>query len=196
MLLFYDIQKLFFWLFENLITFIKLGCSLVSRQSSEYQVIEVRVSTLFSMCPDESCFGSICCFPLNYIKYFSRFSKLLSDGEIFDWKLLSKWYSEYGCSEVIVSTSFSMGPYENFLISSYFPSLKFINSSSSFLILWSDGEILACNFLSKLSSEDLCSEVIVSTSCWMGPDENFLDSSWYFSLNFINSSSFLPKLWS
>ena len=54
--------------------------------------------------------------------------------------------------------------------------LNSINSSSCFSKLWLDGEILAWNLLSKWTAEDGCSELIVSTSFWMGPDENFLYS--------------------
>ena len=148
------------------------------------------------MCYDENFFGSICCYPLNYINSYYGCSKVLSYWEILSWNFLSKWSSEDGCSEFMVSTSFWMGPDENFLNSSWCSSLESINYSSCFSKLWSDGEILSWNFLSKLSSEYGCSELTVSTSFWMSSDENFLNSSWCSSLNSINSSSYFLKLWS
>ena len=69
-----------------------------------------------------------------------------------------------------------------------------VNYSSGFSIIFSDGEILAWNFLSKLFAEDGCSEVKVRNSFWMGPDENFIMSSWCYSLDSINSSSYFSKL--
>ena len=62
--------------------------------------------------------------------------------------------------------------------------------------LWSYEEILACNFLSKWSSQDECSELMASTSFWMGLDKNFFNSSWCSSLNYINSSPCFSKIWS
>ena len=95
-----------------------------------------------------------------------------------------------------VITSFWMGPDKNFLNSSWCSSLKYIYYYSCFSKLWSSGENLARNFHSNLSSEDGCSELMVITSFWMGPDENFLNSSWCSSLNSINYSSCFSKLWS
>ena len=60
---------------------------------------------------------------------------------------------------------------------------------------WSDGEILALNFLSKKSSEYVCSEVIiVSTSFWMYSDENIFDFSFRSSLNCYRIYSCLKKI--
>ena len=67
---------------------------------------EVIVSTSFLMCSDENLLGSIFCFPLNAINYYSSCSKIWLYGEILAWNFLSKLSSEYGCSDVRVSTSF------------------------------------------------------------------------------------------
>ena len=88
-----------------------------------------------------------------------------------------------------------MGPDENFPNSSWCFPLNSINSSSCFSKIWSGGEILAWNFLSKWSSKDGCSEVMVSTSFWMCTYENLFNSSWCFPFNSINSSSCFFKLW-
>ena len=54
---------------------------------------------------------------------------------------------------------------------------------------------MAWKSLPKLSSEDGCSELMVSTWFYMCSDENFIKSSWCSSLNSINSSYFFSKLW-
>ena len=82
--------------------------SLVSNQYSEDIVSKLRVTILFLIFSDENLFGSIFFSPLNSINYSSGCSKLWLDVEILSWNFLSKLYSEYGCSEVIVSTSFGM----------------------------------------------------------------------------------------
>ena len=140
------------------------------------------------MCSDDNLFGLIFCSTLNSINYYSICSKTLLYGEILSWNLLSKWYSEDGCSEVILNTSFWMGTDEIFLKSSCCFPLKSINYYSWFSKKLSDGEILACNFLSKWSSEHWCSEVILDTSFWMCFDYNMFDSMCYFkiSINVIN----------
>ena len=74
---------------------------------------------------------------LELYKFFFLFLKVWSDGEILAWDLVSKWYSEDGCSEVIVITSFSIFSYENMFYSMCCFSLNSINSSSCFYKLWS-----------------------------------------------------------
>ena len=160
-----------------------------SKWSSEDGCSDVVVSPLFWMASDEYFLNTLCHFSLNSwifinvsthfsngVNYSSCCSKLWLDGEILLWGFLSKWSSEYGCSELMVSTSFLMSTDEKFPNSSWCSSFKSINYSSCFSKNWSDGEILACNFLSKWSVEDGCSEVRVSNSFWMGPDENIMNS--------------------
>ena len=53
-----------------------LTYSLVSKQYSKDEVLELRVSTSFSMCSDENLFGSIFCFPSNSINSSSDCSKI------------------------------------------------------------------------------------------------------------------------
>ena len=132
MLLFREIYKFFFFLFNNWSNLSNLAWSLVSKQYSEDEVSEVRVSTSFVICSDENFYGSICCFPFNSINYSSFFPKIWSDGESIAWGLLSKLSSEDGCSEVRVSTSFSICYDENMFNYVCCFSLNFINSSSFF----------------------------------------------------------------
>ena len=152
-------------------------------------------------------FDHICCSYLISINYYF-FSKPLSDGKILAWNFLSEWSLEGGFSKVIISNVFYMGPDEDFLNTSWYftlNSLIFINYFSylsnwfnyysSCSNLWLYGEILSWNFLSKWTVEAGCSEVRVSNSFWMSPDENFLNSSWCSSLNYINSSSYSSKPW-
>ena len=87
-----------------------------------------------------------------------------------------------------------MGPEDNFINSSWCSSLKSINSSYLFSRLCSYVEISAWNFLSKQFSEYRCSELMLSTSFWMGPDENFLNSSWCFAYNHFLIGG-CSKLW-
>ena len=83
-----------------------LAWSLVSKWYPEDEVSEARVSTSFSMCYNEEFLGSIYRFLLNYINYYSCFSKLWSNEEILACNLVPKWSSEDVCSEVRVSISF------------------------------------------------------------------------------------------
>ena len=122
-------------------------------------------------------------------QFFFFFFKTLIIWRNISLSFFSKWSAEDGCSEVRVSTSFWMGPDKNFFNSSWCSSLKSINYSSCFSKLWSNGESLAWNSLSKWYVEDGSSKVRVSTSFWMGPGENCLDLSWCSSLNSIYSSS-------
>ena len=59
-----------------------------------------------------------------------------------------------------------------------------------FVELCSDGESWAWNVLSKWFSEDGFLGLMVSTSFWMGTDENVLNLSWCSYLNYINYSFF------
>ena len=190
-------------------------------------------------------------FFLELYQFFFLFFKTLNRLRNLGLGLLSMWSSEDGFSELIVSTSFLMGPDENFLNSSWYFPLNFINSSSCFLALirwinialvfyfkvifrrwmfrveskhfilnvlwwklsqfimvffleicqfflfllkiWSDGEMLAWDFLSKWYSKDVCSELILSTSFLMCYDENIFHSVCCFPLKSINSSSGCSK---
>ena len=117
------------------------------------------------MVSDEEFLNASCCSSLKSINYYYCFSKLWSDGEILSWDFLSKWYSEDGCSELMVSTSFWMGPDEKLFKLSWCPSLNSINSSSCFSKLWSYGEILAWDFL------------VLIHLFWMCYDENIFEFS-------------------
>ena len=134
-------------------------------------------------------------FSLELYQFFFLFSNFWSDGEILAWVFLSKWSWEDGYSELIVSTLFWMGPNENFLNLSWYPPLNFINYSSCFSKLWSDEKILAWDFISKWSSEDGCSEVIVNTPFWKCSDGNRFYYMCCFSLKYINYSSGCSKNW-
>ena len=77
-----------------------------------------------------------------------------------------------------------MGPDEDFLNASWCSSLNYINYSSCFSKLWSDGEVLAWNFLSLI------------TLFWMCFDENMFGFSFRSYLICFRLSSCLLKTWS
>ena len=79
MLLLHEIHQAFFWLFENLIRFIVIGLEFGLKPITRNEFSEVRAITSVLMCYNENFFGSICRFPLNYIKYSSGSSKIWSD---------------------------------------------------------------------------------------------------------------------
>ena len=139
MLLFCEIYQFFLLLFENFIRWRNLSLEFLSMWSSEYECLDLTASTFFWMSINEN---------------FINSSKLWSHEEILAWNFLSKWSSEYGCSKVIVSTSFWMCYNEIMFDSMCFPPLKSINYSSGCSKHLLNGESLAWNFLSKLSSED------------------------------------------
>ena len=124
----------------------------------------MRVSTSVWMGNDENPLNSSWCYCLSSINYSSSLSRLCSDGEILSCNFLSKWSSEYRCSEVKVRTSLWMGNDENCLNSSWCSYLRYINYSSGLSILCSDAEIFYWNFLSKWWSTMVCLDEI-SVSC-------------------------------
>ena len=105
-------------------------------------------------------------------------------------KVMSRIWMLGGDSKYLILNGYWWKPSQFIMV---FP-LNFINASFRFSELWSDVKILACNFLSKCSSEDGFSKVIVSTSFLIGPDWNSLNLSWYFPLNFIIASLYFQNL--
>ena len=82
-----------------------LAWSLVSNQSTEDEVSEVRVSTSFLMCYFDNFFGPICCFPLNFINSSFGCSNFWLDRESVTCNSLSNLFLGDGCSEVSDNTN-------------------------------------------------------------------------------------------
>ena len=167
-------------------TDISLRNSVASERQSVYVL---RGTSSFSIC-----FDSLCCFTLKDINDNCCCSKIRSDLSNLAWSLVSKWPSEGEVSEARVSNSFSICSDEKWFGYICCFTLSSINSSSCFYKLWSDGEILDWNLVSKWSSEDGGSEARVNTSFLMCSDEIVFDSMCFFPFNSINYSFFCETL--
>ena len=104
-LLFHVIHKLFFYMFETFIRFIKhsleFGLMAIFRRLS----FRSEIKHFILMWYDDNLFGSICCFPLNSINSSSGCSKIWLYGENLAWNFLSKSSSEDVCDNPTINSS-------------------------------------------------------------------------------------------
>ena len=106
---------------DEILNDVSLRILVASERNSIYVL---RGNSSFSIC-----FDSWCCFTLKYISCYCCCSKIWSYLSGLDWILVSKLSSEDGCSEVRLSTSFSMCYDENMFNYMYYLPLNSTNYS-------------------------------------------------------------------